>query len=80
MCVGNRDPKPTNNYKVAVRMTLPSPRATSGKIKVEEYYLGPNYNLSFNVAGYYMCHEDFLEANRQERNYRTHILVGYLLG
>lgn len=40
MCVGNRDPKPTNNYKVAVRMTLPSPQATSGEIKVEEYYLG----------------------------------------
>ena len=57
--VDNRENKPTNNYKVAVRMTFPSPNATSGKIKVETYYLGPNYNLSFNVAGYYMCHEDF---------------------
>lgn len=57
--VDNRDNKPTNNYKVAVRMTFPSPNATSGKIKVETYYLGPNYNLSFNVAGYYMCHEEF---------------------
>ena len=57
--VDNRDNNPTNNYKVAVRMTFPRPNATSGKIKVETYYLGPNYNLSFNVAGYYMCHEEF---------------------
>lgn len=56
---GNVDPNGTNNYKVAVRMTFPTPEATSGKIKVETYYLGPNYNLSFNVAGYYMCHEEF---------------------
>ncbi|QUB80062.1 hypothetical protein J4857_11610 [Prevotella jejuni] len=54
-----KDPNGTNNYKVAVRMTFPRPNATSGKIKVETYYLGPNYNLSFNVAGYYMCHEEF---------------------
>lgn len=53
------DPNGTNNYKVAVRMTFPSPEATSGEIKVETYYLGPNYNLSMNVAGYYMCHEEF---------------------
>ena len=57
--VDNRGNNPTNNYKVAVRMTFPSANATSGKIKVETYYLGPNYNLSFNVAGYYMCHEEF---------------------
>lgn len=53
------DPNGTNNYKVAVRMTFPSPEATSGEIKVETYYLGPNYNLSLAVAGYYMCHEEF---------------------
>lgn len=76
--VDNRDPKPTNNYKVAVRMTLPSPRATSGKIKVEEYYLGPNYNLSFNVAGYYMCHEDFWKRiDRKEIIERTFWLDTY---
>lgn len=56
---GGIDAKGTNNYKVAVRMTFPTPEATSGKIKVETYYLGPNYNLSMNVAGYYMCHEEF---------------------
>ena len=56
---GNVDPNGTNNYKVAVRMTFPTPEATSGEIKVETYYLGPNYNLSMNVAGYYMCHEEF---------------------
>lgn len=78
MCVGNRDPKPTNNYKVAVRMTLPGPRATLGKIKVEEYYLGPNYNLSFNVAGYYMCHEDFWKRiDRKEIIERTFWLDTY---
>lgn len=78
MCVGNRDPNPTNNYKVAVRMTLPGPRATSGKIKVEEYYLGPNYNLSFNVAGYYMCHEDFWKRiDKKEIIERTFLLDTY---
>lgn len=56
---GNRDATSTNNYKVAVRMTFPSPRATSGVAKVETYYLGPNYNLSVNVAGYYLCHDEF---------------------
>lgn len=56
---GNRDANSTNNYKVAVRMTFPSPRATSGVAKVETYYLGPNYNLSINVAGYYLCHKEF---------------------
>ena len=56
---GGIDANGTNNYKVAVRMTFPTPEATSGEIKVETYYLGPNYNLSFNVAGYYMCHEEF---------------------
>lgn len=64
--VDNRDNNPTNNYKVAVRMTFPRPNATSGKIKVETYYLGPNYNLSFNVAGYYMCHEEFWKRLNQE--------------
>ena len=54
-----KDANGTNNYKVAVRMTFPTPEATSGEIKVETYYLGPNYNLSMNVAGYYMCHEEF---------------------
>lgn len=54
-----KDAKGTDNYKVAVRMTFPTPEATSGEIKVETYYLGPNYNLSFNVAGYYLCHEEF---------------------
>lgn len=54
------DPNGTNNYKVAVRMTFPSANATSGNVKVETYYLGPNYNLNLAaVAGYYMCHEEF---------------------
>ena len=57
--VNGGDPNPTNNYKVAVRMTFPSPQATSGIAKIETYYLGSNYNLSFAVAGYYICHKDF---------------------
>lgn len=64
--VDNREAKPTNNYKVAVRMTFPSANATSGNVKVETYYLGPNYNLSFNVAGYYMCHEEFWKRLNQD--------------
>lgn len=55
----DRDTASTNNYKVAVRMTFPNSRATSGIAKIETYYLGPNYNLSVNVAGYYLCHEEF---------------------
>ena len=53
------DPNPTNNYKVAVRMTFPAAQARSGVVRVETYYLGSNYNLSFNVAGYFICHPDF---------------------
>lgn len=64
--VDNREAKPTNNYKVAVRMTFPNANATSGNVKVETYYLGPNYNLSFNVAGYYMCHEEFWKRLNQD--------------
>ena len=59
-------------------MTLPSPQVTSGEIKVEEYYLGPNYNLSLNVAGYYMCHEDFWKRiDRNEIIERTFWLDTY---
>ena len=55
-----KDLNGTNNYKVAVRMTFPSANATSGNVKVETYYLGPNYNLNLAaVAGYYMCHDEF---------------------
>lgn len=55
-----KDSNGTNNYKVAVRMTFPSANATSGDVKVETYYLGPNYNLNLAaVAGYYMCHDEF---------------------
>lgn len=55
-----KDANGTNNYKVAVRMTFPSANATSGNVKVETYYLGPNYNLNLAaVAGYYMCHDEF---------------------
>lgn len=45
---------------------------------LQPYYLGPNYNLSFNVAGYYMCHEDFWKRiDRKEIIERTFQLATY---
>lgn len=55
----NRDEFATNNYKVAVRMTFPNATAKTGTATVDVYYLGPNYNISVNNAGYYLAHEDF---------------------
>lgn len=78
--VNGGDPNPTNNYKVAVRMTFPSPQATSGIATIETYYLGSNYNLSFNVAGYYICHKEFWEKlNPQDIIVRTFQLDYYWL-
>lgn len=78
--VNGGDPNPTNNYKVAVRMTFPSSQATSGIAKIETYYLGSNYNLSFAVAGYYICHKDFwAKLNPQDIIVRTFLLDDYWL-
>ena len=78
--VNGGDPNPTNNYKVAVRMTFPSSQATSGIAKIETYYLGSNYNLSFAVAGYYICHKDFwAKLNPQDIIVRTFQLDNYWL-
>lgn len=75
-----KDPNGTNNYKVAVRMTFPSANATSGDVKVETYYLGPNYNLSLNVAGYYMCHNEFWKRlDQKDIIVRTFKLDNYWL-
>ena len=77
---GGVDPNGTNNYKVAVRMTFPSSQATSGNVKVETYYLGPNYNLSMNVAGYYMCHNEFWKRlDQKDIIVRTFKLDNYWL-
>lgn len=74
------DPNPTNNYKVAVRMTFPGPQAKLGVAKVETYYLGPNYNLSFKVAGYFICHPDFWKKlDRQDIISREFQLGSYWL-
>lgn len=54
-----RDKFATNNYKVAVKMTFPNATARTGIATVDVYYLGPNYNISVNNAGYYLAHEDF---------------------
>ena len=79
--VDNRDNNPTNNYKVAVRMTFPNANATSGNVKVETYYLGPNYNLNLAaVAGYYMCHEEFWKRlSKDDIIVRTFLLDDYWL-
>ena len=45
----------TGNYKVAVKMSF----ADNKVADIYVYYLGPNYNLSNAVAGYYVSHEDF---------------------
>ena len=75
-----KDTNGTNNYKVAVRMTFPSANATSGDVKVETYYLGPNYNLSLNVAGYYMCHNEFWKRlDQKDIIVRTFKLDNYWL-
>ena len=55
----HRDDFATNNYKVAVRMTFPNAKARTGIATVDVYYLGPNYNIGRQNAGYYLAHEDF---------------------
>ena len=50
----------TGNYKVAVKMTFSTPDKYKGGVAdIYVYYLGPNYNLSNAVAGYYVSHENF---------------------
>lgn len=49
----------TGNYKYAVKMTFEDSKEDKGVARIQVYYLGPNYNLSNNTAGYYCCHESF---------------------
>lgn len=56
----------TGNYKVAVRMTYDSPTEDKGVATIQVYYLGPNYNLSNAVAGFYCCHDGFWENLKRE--------------
>ena len=49
----------TGNYKVAVKMTFDNPNNDAGIAHIYVYYLGPNYNLSNAVAGFYCCHNQF---------------------
>ena len=51
----------TGNYKVAVKMTFAANRVAD----IYVYYLGPNYNLSNAVAGYYVSHENFWSKLKQ---------------
>ncbi len=49
----------TANYRYAVKITFEDPKEDQGVATMQVYYLGPNYNLSNNTAGYYCCHESF---------------------
>ena len=49
----------SGNYKVAYRLTFNNPAKPEGDATISVYYLGPNYNLSNAVAGFYCCHADF---------------------
>lgn len=62
----HRDDFATNNYKVAVRMTFPDATAKERVATIDVYYLGPNYNISVNNAGYYFAHEDFWKRLKKE--------------
>ena len=49
----------SGNYKIAYKMTVKNPKRDEGTATIQVYYLGPNYNLSNAVAGFYCCHEQF---------------------
>ena len=52
--------EPTSgNYKVAYRMSYEDATNPVGNATIQVYYLGPNYNLSNAVAGFYCCHAGF---------------------
>lgn len=58
----------TGNYKVAYRMSFKTPQKNDGTATIQMYYLGPNYNLSYAVAAYYCCHDQFWDK-LTERDY-----------
>ena len=49
----------SGNYKVAYRMSYENATKPEGNATIQVYYLGPNYNLSNAVAGFYCCHAGF---------------------
>ena len=77
----NRKPAPargntTGNYKYAVKMTFEDPKEDKGVARMQVYYLGPNYNLSNNTAGYYCCHESFWNKLNEKDIIDRRIRVG----
>ena len=77
----NRQPAPargntTGNYKYAVKMTFEDPKEDKGIERIQVYYLGPNYNLSLNTAGYYCCHESFWNKLNEKDIIDRRIRVG----
>ena len=40
-------------------MSFKKAQSNEGTATIQMYYLGPNYNLSNAVAGYYCCHDQF---------------------
>ena len=49
----------SGNYKVAYKLSYDNPKQQKGNAIIDIYYLGPNYNLSYAVAGFYCCHDQF---------------------
>lgn len=66
----------TGNYKVAYRMSFQKAQSDEGTATIQMYYLGPNYNLSNAVAGYYCCHDQFWD----KLTYRDYIERRFPLG
>jgi len=66
----------TNNYKYAVKMTFEDPKEDKGVARMQVYYLGPNYNLSYANAGYYCCNESFWNKLNEKDIIDRRIRVG----
>ena len=58
----------SGNYKIAYRMSYPNAKKPDGNGTIQVYYLGPNYNLSNAVAGFYCCHAGFWDPLTNDRN------------
>ncbi len=58
----------SGNYKVAYRLNFDNPNNPVGIGTISIYYLGPNYNLSNAVAGFYCCHAGFWKKIETEES------------
>ena len=64
----------SGNYKVAYKLSFTDPNNPVGIGTISIYYLGPNYNLSNAVAGFYCCHAGFWKkfSLEEEDAYKEH--------